>query len=215
MSVSTSTSFQAGFAKIDITPPLGVQKMGWMADLPAETILDPLHARVAVFENQSERCAIFSLDVLSIRWCDIQDIRQRIQEEFGFSGSNILIAATHNHAGPFTGRGGIFARESQYIKTLKAQCLKAVGEAWRGLQPAEIGFARILEFDIAFNRRTVTRDGTVRTQMPFLKGGALCSEGPVDPEVAFMAPETGDLIAEAATSVIIGLSSGPGCPKPE
>lgn len=179
-----NASFQAGFARVDITPPLGVQKMGWMADLPTETILDPLHARVVVLANQSERIAIFSLDVLSLRWRDIQDIRQRIEEAFGFPASNILIAATHNHAGPFTGRGGIFPHETHYIETLKTRCVEAFGEAWRGLQPAEIGFSRVLEFDVAFNRRTVTRDGTVQTQLPFLTGEALYPEGPVDPEVA-------------------------------
>jgi neutral ceramidase len=75
-------------------------------------------------------------------------------------------------------------REDEYLAEMKEKCSKAFGEALQHLQPAEIGFARVLEFGVGFNRRTVTRSGTFKTQMPFLNDDALYTEGPVDPEVA-------------------------------
>lgn len=177
-------SLQAGFARTEITPPLGTKKIGWMADLSAEKILDPLHARVAIFENGPEQLAFIALDILSIRWSDTDDLRKRIEAKFGFPGARIMVSATHNHAGPATARVAPVARDDGYLSFLKERCLEAFGEAWRGREPAEIGLGSVREFDVAFNRRTVTRDGTVRTQLPFHKPEALYTEGPVDPEVA-------------------------------
>jgi hypothetical protein len=57
---------KAAFAKVDITPPVGVKKTGWMMDLTGEVILDPLHARIAIVEADEQCVALISLDVLSV-----------------------------------------------------------------------------------------------------------------------------------------------------
>ena len=91
---------KCGFAEIDITPPAGTHKIGWLKDIVCDTILDPLYARVAIFDDGSTQVAFVQLDTLSIRWTQVNDIRQRAESAHGIPGANIMVAATHNHAGP-------------------------------------------------------------------------------------------------------------------
>ena len=71
---------RAGFAEIDITPPLGTHKIGWLRDLIADTVLDPLYARVCVMESED--------DVLACTTCHLAhgspnpDLLRWSQEEF-------------------------------------------------------------------------------------------------------------------------------------
>ena len=179
-------TIKAAFSEVDITPPAGTKKAGWMQDLEARTFLDPLFARSALFQDAGgNKAAFIQLDTLSVRWSDTDDIRKRIASECGFPAANIMIAATHNHAGPAIARLTPVKKETAYLEDMKQKCVSAFSRALSGLEEVEIGFASAREFDVAFNRRTVMRDGTVKTQAVFAKNpDALCMEGPADPEVA-------------------------------
>ena len=109
---------KAGFAEIDITPPVGTHKIGWLVDLVSDQVHDPLFAHVGVFEHGGRQVALFSLDTLSIRWTQVNDIRSRIQARYGLPGSHILVAATHNHGGPAVARAGRVLRDERHIETM-------------------------------------------------------------------------------------------------
>jgi len=180
-------SLKAGFAQVDITPPIGTHKIGWIKDIVSDEVLDPLFARVAVLESGAERIAFVSLDTLSIRWTQTQDIRRRIEQEHGFPGRCVMVAATHNHAGPAVANCGDAKRDDAYAETLTQNVVAAFGEALAGMQEAEIGFGTRCEFSLSRNRRVIMRDGTTRTHGSFADPLALCFEGPIDPEVAVLA----------------------------
>ncbi len=55
---------RAGFHEIDITPKTGIEKIGWLQPLKSEVILDPLFARMAVFENKGKQIGFIQLDTL-------------------------------------------------------------------------------------------------------------------------------------------------------
>ena len=178
---------KANFAEVDITPPLGILKIGWKKEIVSDKILDPLFARAAVIESGGERIAFIQLDTLSVRWTQVSDIRKRIMERTGFPGEHIMVSATHNHAGPAVANAGDVRRNEAYIETLIAKIVSMFGRALDGLQEVEIGFGSGFEFDVAHNRRVVMRDGTVRTHGTFKDPNALYVEGPIDPEVAVLA----------------------------
>jgi hypothetical protein len=184
--------FKAGFAEIDITPPPGTKKGGWMEDLSAEIFLDPLFARVAVFENGNEKIAFVQLDLLSIRWSDTADLRRRIEREYDFPGENIMVSATHNHAGPAIARLTPVEKQVSYLEDMKSNCLVAFGKAVENMQDAEIGFSTVKEPDVAHNRRTVMRDGLVKSQTSYANPEVLCLEGPIDPELAVLVARSTD-----------------------
>jgi len=180
-------SLRAGFAEIDITPPLGTHKIGWLVDIVSGSVLDPLFARAAVLEAGGAPVAFVQLDTLSIRWTQVAEIRRRCAEKCGFPGSHIMVAATHNHAGPAVANAGEVRRDDAYAQTLVDQVVSVVERALERMTPAEIGLASTFEFDVAHNRRVIMRDGTVRTHGLFSDPSALCMEGPIDPEVAVLA----------------------------
>lgn len=179
---------KAGFSEIDITPPVGTHKIGWLMDLVGETIQDPLSARCAIFEQGRERVAFIQFDLLSIRWTQVADIRKRIQKQYGFPGDRIMVAATHNHAGPAVAGIGEVRRDEGYIEALVQKCVILFGAALKARRAARLGFANVFDFEIAHNRRILMRDGTTRTHGTLKDAStALCIEGPMDPEVAVIA----------------------------
>ena len=183
---------RAGFAEIDITPPVGVRKIGWLREIIADEILDPLFARVAVFESEGERIGLVQLDTLSIRWSDVRDIRASIEQEHGVPGGRVMVAATHNHCGPAVCRVGVVPRNDGYVDGMVQKVVGAFGSALAAMEPAELGFAHVFEFAVGFNRRVRMRDGTVRTHGRFTDPECLCMEGPIDPEVAVLAARRTD-----------------------
>jgi neutral ceramidase len=179
---------QAGFSEIDITPPVGTRKIGWIKEIVSDQVIDPLYARVAVLDNGADRVAFIQLDTLSIRWTQVRDIRTRIEAAYGFPGGHIMVSATHNHAGPAVADSGRTSRDAVYIETLVTKCVQAFGQALAGLCEAEVGFRHVFETEVGFNRRVVMRNGLVKTQQSFPNDpDCLYIEGPMDPEVAVLA----------------------------
>ncbi|MBI3855908.1 MAG: hypothetical protein HY293_09490 [Planctomycetes bacterium] len=149
-------------------------------------MLDPLFARAAVFELGAERCAILQLDTALILAGETASIRAKIAKEHGFPGDRVMVAATHNHAGPALINEGL-PRDEKYVATLVERCAEALGKALEARMEAQVGLGAAFEFNVAFNRRIVMRDGTVRTHGSFKDPNALAFEGPIDPEVGVFA----------------------------
>ena len=183
---------RAAFAEVDITPPLGTCKIGWLKEVIAEAVLDPLYARVAVFESGGESIAFVQLDTLCVRWSQVDEIRRRVAHEYGLPPGGIMVAATHSHAGPAVANCGEVPRDEAYIEDLLAKVVSAFGQALDGMQEAQVGVGSCFEFDVAHNRRVIMRDGTTRTHGSFDDPLALCVEGPIDPEVAVVAARARD-----------------------
>ena len=177
---------RAAFAEIEITPPVGTHKIGWLKDVVSERVADPLFARVAVFEGESGRIGFIQLDTLSIRWTQVDDIRRRIEKVTGFPPESIMVSATHNHAGPAVSATGLVKRDDGYVELLVRRCVDAFATAVRNLVPATIGFGHASNTAVGKNRRVVLRDGTVRTHGTLSQPDALYIEGPMDPEVAVL-----------------------------
>jgi len=179
---------KAGFAKVDITPGLGGQKIGWIRPIPIERIADPLYARAAVFGSGRSRLGFVQLDTLSVRWSTVQEIRRRVEKACGLRGAGLMVAATHNHSGPAVATVCDVARDDTYVAFLVERVVEAVTAAVAGLEEAEVGFAHVFEFGLTHNRRTALRDGTTTTHgLGFRHPLALYAEGPIDPEVAVLA----------------------------
>lgn len=178
---------RAGFAEIDITPPVGTHKIGWLKDIVSDHVLDPLLARAAVMESGDNRVAFVQLDTLCAPASLVAKIREGISAKHAFPDRSVMVAATHNHAGPAVANCGVVKRDDAYVETLIAKVVSVFGEALATSQAAEIGFARSFEFNVAYNRRVLMRDGTTQTHGRFADDNALCFEGPIDPEVAVLA----------------------------
>jgi hypothetical protein len=178
--------FRAGFAEVDITPPIGIARQGWNSVIYAEKVLDPLFARAAVFEANGSRVAFVQLDIAAVNPLDAAEIRRRVEKDHGLPGDRVMVCSTHNHAGPVVTAEAL-PRDEKWIETMNAGAAAAVGRAIAALQEAEFGLGVAFEWEVAFNRRVVMRDGTVRTHGSFKDPNAMAFEGPIDPEVGVAA----------------------------
>ena len=144
---------RAAFAEIDITPPLPCEKVGWLVKIVADTVRDPLNAHVCVLESDGVRVGFISLDLLAIRWREVDRIRDAA-EKLGIPKDNLMIAATHNHCGPAVVSAGDVKRNNDYIDSiLIPRATQALQQAIAALQPAKIALARGCEDRVAFIRR--------------------------------------------------------------
>ena len=183
---------KAGFAEIDITPPVGTRKLGFIQVIIGKRVADPLFARAAVFSSDTTTIGFIQLDLLSIRWEEVLAIRQRIESKFGVPARNIIISATHNHGGPAIASLGDVRAEEDYIASMADKAVSVFGQAFEKRCEAEVGGARAFEFNAGFNRRIIYRNGLVRTHGNFNDPHALCVEGSIDPEVFVLAARSVD-----------------------
>jgi hypothetical protein len=140
-----------------------------------------------VFESGGEQAAIVQLDTLCAPASLVARIRDGIGAAHGFPGDRVMVAATHNHAGPAIANCGAVPREDAYVDELVGKVTEVFGSALANRRPAELGFGRTFEFGVSHNRRVIMRDGTTKTHGRFSGPNALCFEGPIDPEVAVIA----------------------------
>lgn len=178
----------AGFAEIDITPPLGTRKIGWLKNIVGDTVVDPLFARVCVLHSEGgESVAFVQLDTLSIGRAQVADLRRRVEEKHKVPGRNIMVSATHNHAGPAVVRAGEVKPEPAYVETLTQRIVDGFGKALEAQEEVGVAFAHRHNHALTNNRRVLLRDGIVRTHGSFDDPASLCLEGPVDPEIGVLA----------------------------
>ncbi len=192
-------TLRVGAAQVDITPPRGTQIAGDIGRRrPAEIVLDPIYAKALVLEAEAMRLCVLSLDLLAADDASIAEIRRQTAEKLALAPENVMVHVVQNHAAPSLGhhlvtdecslippemewfRGGDPAYDPFAIERV----VEAIGEALAGLEPVSVGVARGMEDRVAFNRRFIMRDGTVKTHPSAqMRHEILCREGPMDPEV--------------------------------
>ena len=177
-------TLRAGFAEADITPQIGCQKAGWIVPITIDRIRDPLFAKAAVLESGGQTVAIVGLDVLSVRWTQVEQIRAG-GEKLGIPAGNILVAATHSHGGPAVVNLGLVPRDDDYLaETLVPGAAEALRLAVDRLAPAGAGFATGTEGRCSHIRRAIMRDGSVKTHAQPDHPDIICQEGVLDPQLA-------------------------------
>ncbi len=182
---------RAGFAQVDITPPLGTEKAGWLRLRIAEEILDPVYARTLVLESNGTLMGFVSLDLLSVRWTQVDQIRTAA-ESLGIPKTNLMVAATHNHAGPAIVCAGGTTRDDRYIEFMVAGVTHALQQAITTMVPAKLAVASGTEGRISFIRRFIMKDGSVRTHPPAGSPEIRCAEGVIDPELGVLCAKDHD-----------------------
>ena len=170
-----------GMAVVDITPP--VQQMA-----------GPLKARCVVFRQGNEQAAVVVCDVCYFTAERSGEARRRAAEKTGIRASNIVVVATHTHSG-------------RWHEQVSERIVQAVAEAQAAARPATLAQGVTQQEGLAFNRRFLMKDGTVRFNPgrtkdgvsfdgghPFLNPDIVRPVGPTDPAVGVV------LIREAATN---------------
>jgi hypothetical protein len=175
---------RAACVEVDISPELPIEKPGWLIKIVATQIDDPVFAKVVVLESDGVRVALVSIDVLSIRWPQVEAIRD-VAQSVGISPENCLVAATHNHTGPAVSSAGLGRRDDRYVEFMIERIGGALRKAVDQLAPATISAGSGIEARVSSIRRMITRDGSVRTHAQ-PSAEIRCPESVLDPEVGLI-----------------------------
>ena len=135
------TGLLAGAALVDITPAGGGLMDGYGGrSTPSQGVHDPLFARALVLaDGDGARCAIVSCDLLGVHPWVAAQVRRRAGEAAGIAPEGVLVAATHNHAGPYGLRGGMFSRLDEGLAGGLVEAIAgAIATAWEQRRPASL-----------------------------------------------------------------------------
>ena len=214
---SSQKVFQAGAARVEITPPLGEMVVGGFIPFPADRIHDPLFAKCIAMDDGKHRIAIVLCDNLGIRREEFDAARKIISRNTQISPDNILMAATHTHSAT---RG----QSDKYRPILIKGIAESVHQAVTNLEPALIGWGSVDEPSEVFNRRWYLDAAELRlnpfggvdqVRMNPPRGHASLREpaGPIDPEVSFLSIKATDgtqlaLLANYSLHYVGGVKRG-------
>ena len=161
--------FNVGFARVDITPPLGTPIAGYFEERRAKGVLDCLEANAVAFSDGKSAAVLVAADLLGIEGVAFgAALRKRIAESAGTAADAVYVHCTHTHTGPGAGkadrgRTDIFDGTDFYNEFLSSRLADVARLAVDDLAPAAlaVGFAEAKR--ISFLRRYRMKDGSIRT----------------------------------------------------
>ena len=179
---ASAAEFKAGFARVDITPPLGVYMPGYYQLRYAKEILDPLQINMVAFSDGRKSAIVAQFDTEALSDAVADEMRDAIVRATGVEREAILLHASHTHDGGFLVRrcdhgssaaekedagDGVVAKtgplDDLYVAMATRRAADAAVEAMRDLKPARLSVGRSVARRISFGRRYLMKNGKVLT----------------------------------------------------
>ena len=166
--VAMADEFKAGFARVDITPPIGTGLSGYSRVRISDGIIDHLDLNAVAFSDGKNKAVVISADIINLR-AYFNLYRKQAAAAAGIPPEAVFIACTHTHTGPVVGACiygqtfDSFAKASTYERFVGERLADVVKLAIADLAPAKMSIARGEAKNISFIRRYRMKDGTCRT----------------------------------------------------
>lgn len=203
---------KAGYAAVDLEPPLGGSMPGYFADRKATGFIDPIQAKCVVLSDSSvpaEAVAIVSLDLVALGRDECDRIRKAVAAGGKIRPERVWIHATHTHTGPMIPRffttdvGALFPGfypgiiDAEFLTRLVERTAKCVQEAAAKAVATSLKIGQSAVSGAAMYRRSKLNDGTVLTNAPRKEARVVGPAGEIDPAVTVLA------FPEAKSSIVI------------
>ena len=161
--------WQVGLATTDITPTEPLPMAGYAArEAPFESVADPLFAKaLAIQDENGGRALLITADLLGFTRERSEAICARLQESTGIQREQVILNASHTHAGPLVA-GSLLTRAApatrreidRYIQEMESKIVAAGQQALRSLRPAHLAWGRGVA-PFVMNRREFTERGVI------------------------------------------------------
>ena len=160
--------FKAGFARMDVTPPLGIPLVGYFHHRVADGVLDPLYVDCVAVSDGTNNALVYCVSSLGLGKAFCAKATPAITAATGVPRERIYIHATHTHTGPASGPRSSFSKEENRLVSLYADAFVAkLSDAGRlalaDMAPARICVAKTVCRNVSFIRRYRMKNGSVRT----------------------------------------------------
>ena len=200
---SPNASLAVGYADIDITPPLGGSMPGYFTERLSTGILDPLLAKVLVLTEGKTTLAIVALDLIGLEAPEVNLLREAVTQRTGIPKDHIFVHCTHTHTGAetpdrFTSDAdkiipgfGVGKVNQEWVAALPGKVAEAVEKAIKAKTPqTQVTLGTAQENTVAFIRRYVMKDGTIRTNPGRNNPDVVRPNGTIDPVVTVLSFES-------------------------
>ena len=147
---------KCGFSQIDITPqPAHSVYLDGFGErvLPAETVLDPLYAKVCVMEQAGKEFALISLDICGLCSPVLERLEDWIMLLTGLDRADFALCATHTHSGPACGLLPDLPVNMLYWNWVGQQIAEAIAQARKTSLPGTFRSCFAGELTGGYNRR--------------------------------------------------------------
>ncbi len=187
--------FRAAASQVEITPKNGTPLAGYYHARAVAGMLDPLHAKTILMEQDGVHAALVVLDVAYTTQALVDAARAAVQKQCGIEGDHVMISATHTHTGPTLPRLNLMDKLTQadsppgvaYMQSLPELIAKSVNEAKAKLAPVTPAFAIGDGKGISFNRRVLKEGSTQALWQPkTFDPATMRPAGPVDPDIGVL-----------------------------
>ena len=178
----------AGFARVDITPPMGISVIGYYIPRYAEGVLDNLEVNAVALKHGETTVLLIAVDNCELSMSACSEISKAITDKTGVPKEAIFIHTTHTHTGP----GGTLGSEdpaeikemlNRYDAFLRSRCVDVAKFAIDDLKPAKMGYGVGKAPDVAFIRRFRMKDGSIMTNPGVNNPDIVAPIGEVDERV--------------------------------
>ncbi len=156
-------TFCAGFARKDITPPLGIYINGYFKERRAEGVMDPLELCCLALGLGEKRVVLCTVDNLGVPRRILEPMLERAAQATGLPKEAFYFSATHSHTAGALDDENCDEIEIAYREQVTVALCEAAQAALADLAPCKMGTAIGKAPNSAFVRRYRMKDGSVRT----------------------------------------------------
>jgi neutral ceramidase len=164
-----AADFQAGLARIRITPPTPYWLSGYAARTnPAVSVQQDLWAKaLALRDPQGHRVVLVTTDLIGLPRQISETVAARVRKQFKLARADLVLNCSHTHCGPAVGRNlsvmfdfnaADAQRVQEYSEDLTEKLVLVIGEALRTQTPANLAVGQG-SVGFAVNRREPTNKG--------------------------------------------------------
>lgn len=164
-----------GFARVNITPMMGIGIVGYFVPRFAEGVLDDLYVNALALRTGADTAVLLTLDNCGISRDVAMDFAASVSKAAGIPEEAVILHCTHTHTAPPLidpampeALNGDFTsvdpqKEKAYYEFVRSRLCDAAQFALADLKPARMGYGVGQAPNIAFVRRFRMKDGTVQT----------------------------------------------------
>jgi neutral ceramidase len=179
--ISSFAGWQAGTARVDITPSQSIWMGGYAARThPSEGVRQHIFVKALALKDETGAVTVLvTSDLLGFPGEVSAPIFSRVQQHFGLARERVVLNSSHDHSAPVVGHmlspaypygEAEMKVVSAFTTRLQDQVVEAIGKAIQNLAPAELSFEQGLA-GVAVNRRRVGHreyPGPVEQDVPVL-----------------------------------------------
>ncbi len=157
---------KVGFARLDITPPLGTYVAGYFQNRYAKDILDFSYLNALAVSDETETAIIITADILGIYSNCADKLRSLIEDRTGVPANHVMLSALHQHTSVCLSddNSELTKNDEPYFEVLCRKFVDVAQMALADMKEATLSRAeKETEKPISFIRRYLMKDGSVVT----------------------------------------------------